>query len=267
MVYSKITWVDYPDVNAQLVNASNLNRMEEGIDAVNRLTASATSPISKKINISAGIIIIDLTILEYNGGEADFGPGGNCEVRAFVNANYYKKVLVCIDKDGNLSIIEGNEAATPLECKNPRYPSDDLPICLVVVQDDGTKQTGSINNISQSDIIDIRPYLQTKGGLSEYERNITEIVYTYDSGLITNIKKRYKNGKYENIDFDYWNSGDSDIDINGHVYDYTTGEGMIRQVVRTIQDKEISPNLTITITSLYGYDSNKQLERMNRSIT
>ena len=96
--------------------------------------------------------------VQFPGGWANLGGGGNCEVSAFTNADYYKQINIgAIDVAGTPTIhsIESVEAATIGALVNPGgYTSGVWYYAgYVVVQNDGTTGVpGSINVVTSSDI-------------------------------------------------------------------------------------------------------------------
>jgi hypothetical protein len=83
------------------------------------------------------------------------GRDGEYVVSA-MSANYYNKVLFTIDSTGRLKKYEGTPAGDRDSVVEPPMPREEMPVCLVTIQDDGSAQAGSILPVNESDIEDRR---------------------------------------------------------------------------------------------------------------
>jgi hypothetical protein len=106
--------------------------------------------------------------LTWNGGWADFDTGGNCEIAAFTNADYWRKIyLYLYDNSGTLTLdtVEGTEAATKGAATEPDAPTlEHIKIGIIAVQNDGTTATvGRILAIPQADITSELALLHSTG--------------------------------------------------------------------------------------------------------
>lgn len=170
------------------------------------------------------------------------------------HATLPRKDLVTYDASGSIpAVVTGTAAATP---EPQDIPAGDILLAIVDV-------AAAVTQITNADITDGRVVIRHAMELIA----LTEILYTYTGDIITNIKLRYTDGHYENIDYDYWNSGDGNLTINGHVYSYAAGiDGRIRQGVHLLQDDESSPTWTKTVTTRYGYNGSFNIERIGRTV-
>ena len=120
------------------------------IDAVYTTTAQATP--DRTVEISTFTAFFGNDRVEYAGiSAADLGTGGAFEVST-LTASYYNKILFVINSSGTLIAYEGTPAATVEGAVEPTIPTDEFPICVILVRDDGSAAPGTILNISQSAI-------------------------------------------------------------------------------------------------------------------
>ena len=75
-----------------------------------------------------------------------------------ISPNYYKKIYFTINKSNVVKMYEGRENVS-IPSDYPIIPSNELPICVVTVQDSGVGGAGTIKNISQDYIEDKRNWL------------------------------------------------------------------------------------------------------------
>lgn len=140
------------------------NRLSQ---TVGRLEAYADSSVATKIQISAGRFALNPSaIYEMAGYSMDFGAAGTHQLVA-IPANQYKRIVVVADQGARYKVYVGN----PTVSSNPPLPiiaayADEIPICGIKVQDNGSGTAGSIKRINESDITDYRPLVAAppKGG-------------------------------------------------------------------------------------------------------
>ena len=225
-----------------IIAAGEQNGVVDGLTVSEHSTGADMS-----VDVAAGNAWIDRT--KYTKSSAT-----NLAISA-ADATYDRKDLVTYDPTTSAPIVTtGTAAATPVP---PDIPSGDILLAIVDVAAGAT----AITNVDITDgIVIVRHAMDLIP--------LTEILYTYTSDIITNIKMRYADGSYENIDYDYWDSGDADLTINGYTYSYAAGiDGFIRQVVHLLQDDESSPTWTKTVTTSYGYNASGEIERIGRTVT
>ncbi|MGR3310668.1 MAG: hypothetical protein ACUZ77_07820 [Candidatus Brocadiales bacterium] len=148
--FGKGSAVDAEDINAHTSAIQNAQIIIE------RLRPYAQETPDQSIGIKSGVYFIGKTWKNYTGNTAiRMGTGGEYQVSA-MSANYYNKVLFTLDSAGLLRKYEGAPAANPKNLIPPPIPAGELPVCIVTVHDDGTGSAGTIDNITDSDILDIR---------------------------------------------------------------------------------------------------------------
>lgn len=153
----------YLDQTTGLYLASDFRRFIPlaGLPLEFPITTLEVFPLGSKITISEGYVYVDGTdYFKFNQTEIDLGTGGSHELDP-ITANYYQKVLLSLDRNQQINITVGSAVATKPDdsTANPDAPDDELPIAIIIVQDNGSGTAGSIKAIDSSDIKDIRPFL------------------------------------------------------------------------------------------------------------
>jgi len=134
------------------------------------ITNLDVNPLGTTVTINQGLVYVDGTdILRFPTTIIDLGFGGNHQLNAITNAGYYQKVLISLMKDDTgttpaadlITVTQGIEIATRPDAStaNPEAPDDELPIAILIVQDDGRSIPGSVKAITKDDVEDIRPFL------------------------------------------------------------------------------------------------------------
>ena len=148
--FGKGSAVDAEDINA------HTSAMQKAQVITERLRPYAQDTPDQSIGIKSGIYFIGKTWRNYSGNTAiRMGTGGEYQVSA-MTANYYNRVLFTLDSVGLLKKYEGTPAANPGDLIPPPVPAVELPVCIVTVHDDGTGSAGTIDNINDSDVLDVR---------------------------------------------------------------------------------------------------------------
>ena len=146
-----------------LVRAEDINNIYKYVEFSDLITAilraTAQNTPNRSIKIEAGIFYYAGERKSYAGNSnVDMGPGGAYQLTA-LTANYFNKVLFTLDASGALKKYEGTQAGTKAGVVAPTLLAGEIPVCMVTVQDDGTGGAGTINNIQQTDIEDLRTYI------------------------------------------------------------------------------------------------------------
>lgn len=114
--------------------------------------ATAQTTPDKTISISELIVFFGTDRVDYAGNsDVDLGTGGAYETAAMPSGEY-NKVLFTLNSSGTLVAHEGTRHSTPGGVVEPTLPTNEFPICLVLVQDNGSEGAGTILNITQSAI-------------------------------------------------------------------------------------------------------------------
>jgi co-chaperonin GroES (HSP10) len=145
------------------VDAEDINKVYELLTQLNStgnaLRAYAQSTPNTSISIKKGNFYMGPRLVKFLGNDVvRMGTGGEYVVSA-MNTNYYNKILFAIDTTRRLNKYEGTPAGDKASVVEPAIPREEMPVCLVTVQDDGSAQAGSILPINEGDIEDRRLFL------------------------------------------------------------------------------------------------------------
>lgn len=195
--FGKGSAVDAEDINA------HTSAIQEAQIITGRLRPYAQETPDKSIGIKSGVYFIGKTWRNYPGNTAiRMGAGGEYQVSA-MTANYYNKALFTLDSIGLLKKYEGTPAANPENLVPPPTPAGELPVCIVTVHDDGTGGAGTIDNVSDSDILDIRATVVSPSPEAENmvfgedlsaQCNGAQTVFTVGNAYVAGTLNVYLNG-------------------------------------------------------------------------
>ena len=157
-----------------LVDATDINLitqyLKRAVDVTDRLKALPQITPDRSIRIKKGEVLVSghVLVVYYGNSRVDMGPGKAYQLDA-MNTDYYNKVAFSLSfpEVGVPPIVvelkkhEGTAAVTLDEVELPSIPVGNIPICLIAVQDDGSGGAGTIREIKDADIRDIRPFLTT----------------------------------------------------------------------------------------------------------
>lgn len=147
---SRIDADDFNDITKELTRSMAITHS---------LRPYAQDTSDRTIGILAGSFYLGNILVSFAGNSSvNLGPGGAYQVAA-TTANYYKKILFAINSSGTLKKYEGTQSSTSAGATAPSFPADEIQVCIVTVQDDGSAGAGTIKNIQSSDIQDVRPFL------------------------------------------------------------------------------------------------------------
>lgn len=148
--FGKGSAVDASDINA------HTTAIQKGQIITERLRPYAQETPDRSIGIKPGVYFVGKVWRNYPGNTAvRMGTNGEYQVSA-MTANFYNKILFTLTDTGLLRKYEATPAGNPITIQPSLIPAGELPICVVTVRDNGTGGAGTINNIGDSDILDIR---------------------------------------------------------------------------------------------------------------
>ena len=121
-------------------------------------------PASRNLNVVAGSMYFSSgTFVQFNGTTLQFGTGGSQQTPA-IASHYYNKALIGLDSLNTCQVYFGTAASTAGAVVLPVTPQDILPLSIVTFQDNGSAGIGTILNITQANIQDVRPIFQNLYG-------------------------------------------------------------------------------------------------------
>ena len=168
---NKLVEISYMGLGS-IIDAPDMNEVYKHIRAAREVThaflAVAQDPVEQSIKIFPGTGWIGTVKISYLGNTRVFlGAGGDYETTA-LTANYYNKIAFAVDSTKKLKMYEGTEAATEAGVVTPTVPTNEIPCCVVTVKDDGSAGAGTIVDITEGDIADLRRSLAAAG--NTYQR-------------------------------------------------------------------------------------------------
>jgi hypothetical protein len=134
----------------------------KSFDKIDSRASSFLAPVpseteSTTFDILSGSVYIDNAVVNFNGLTVDLSTGANYEVSA-IPSNYYNVAIFTLSSSGLIEKVEGTSASTKEGVIEPSLPSGNFPIAKVIFQDNGIGGTGTVNNVLEEDITDIRPF-------------------------------------------------------------------------------------------------------------
>lgn len=134
-----------------------------------RLSSFATltlDPIGQGVRILSGRYFADGNKdLLFSETVVNMGPSGSTYRTSAISAGFFNKVYFTLDDSGTLKMYEGVAKSSLLDVLDPVIPDNEIPLSIVVFQDNGAAEPGTIGNISKSNITDKRNWINT--GITE----------------------------------------------------------------------------------------------------
>lgn len=150
-----------------IIRAADSNKVYDYLEkadfVASTIRASAQDTPGRSIKIDSGVFYYASERKSYAGNSnVNMGPGGAYQLTALTQ-NYFNKILFTLDSIAVLKRYEGIQAGTKANVVTPNLPIGEIPICMITIQDDGTGQAGTINNIQSADIEDLRTFFWLPG--------------------------------------------------------------------------------------------------------
>ena len=147
----------------------------KSFDKIDTRASSFLAPIpsqnpSTTFDILSGSVYIDNAVVNFNGLTVDLSTGANYETSA-IPSNHYNIAIFTLSPLGLIEKVEGTPASTAGGVVSPTLPSGNFPIARVLFQDNGIGGTGTVNNISEEAITDIRPFFYGSYGKPVFGTN------------------------------------------------------------------------------------------------
>jgi hypothetical protein len=130
-----------------------------------RLSYFATltlDPVGQGVRILSGKYFADGNkSLSFSETVVNMGPSGSTYRTTAISSGFFNKVYFTLDDSGTLKMYEGVAKSSILDVLDPVIPDNEIPLSIVVFQDNGTSGAGTIGNISKSNITDKRNWINT----------------------------------------------------------------------------------------------------------
>lgn len=148
-----------------VVAAEDMNRFANFLCSVKSyLTAfliEPSDPVSTNVNLTGGYINTGTELVFIPDEIMKFGTGQAYAVSA-MSAYYWRKLLISVNTSTeDIVVTEGAEAATQTTATIPSVPANCKPFTAISVQDNGSTGAGTIQNISSTNIEDIRAMIHS----------------------------------------------------------------------------------------------------------
>jgi len=127
-------------------------------DKLSFLSSVAQNPTDKTFDIFPGRYFInDTEYYEYSGETISLSAG--TYQTSPLTAYFFNKAFFTLDETGSVKMYESLEQSASSSVEDPEIPDNELPLSMIVFQDDGTATAGTIKFISQDHIEDKRNWL------------------------------------------------------------------------------------------------------------
>lgn len=191
-----------PESESRLLSAPIRQNFNALNDRTDQLSISNTVPESTSIIIGRGdkVYFQNNAYTPFTGSTLDLGSASS-GVEPFSIANRYKKIIIYYTDTGAIEFVEGPEEETRdlsttsvstlmAESSISNVLQGTIPLCCVLVTNNGTPSVrGAINPIFESDLLDIRPFLQrtTDTQLIDDHISATTLAEAHPGAIVSNI--------------------------------------------------------------------------------
>lgn len=143
-----------------VVAANDMNRFANFLCSIRDFLISfqvkASDPEDRNGNVTGGYINTGTSLASIADKILKFGTGEEYEVTA-MSIFYWRKLLISVNISTEVIVVtEGAEASTKLAATIPVIPANCKPIAVISAEDDGNAGAGTIKNIADSEIEDVR---------------------------------------------------------------------------------------------------------------
>ena len=147
-----------------VVSAADVNKFADFLcsvrDFLTAFQVEASDPVDQHVSVTGGYINTGTDLANIADKILKFGTGEEYEVTA-MSVFYWRKLLISVNISTETIIVtEGAEASTKAAATIPTIPANCKPIAVGSIQDDGNAGAGTIKNIADSYIEDVRILLK-----------------------------------------------------------------------------------------------------------
>ena len=147
-----------------VVSAADVNKFADFLcsvrDFLTTFQVQASDPVDQHVSVTGGYINTGTDLANIADKILKFGTGEEYEVTA-MSVFYWRKLLISVNISTETIIVtEGAEASTKSAATIPTIPANCKPIAVGSIQDDGNAGAGTIKNIADSEIEDVRVLLK-----------------------------------------------------------------------------------------------------------
>ena len=129
-----------------------------GIGKIDSLAVTAQDTPDRTVNILSGYVIFsNKSKIDIADTLIDMGPGGGFQLTA-MPASYFNKIRLSVDPLGTIVLYQGIPAALSSSVITPEIPENEVQLCEILVQDNGSAGAGTIISVISTVITDLRPF-------------------------------------------------------------------------------------------------------------
>ena len=160
-------------------------------DKMSFLASVAQSTNDKTFDIFPGRYFVnDTEYVDYSGETVNLGSG--TYQTSPLTAFYYNKAYFTLDDVGTVHMYESLEKSASSTVEDPEIPDNELPLSMVVFQDNGSGGAGTIKSIAQEHILDKRTWLN----LGNLDNTAFKPVYRDDQTFLIQKGEGWYNNLY-----------------------------------------------------------------------
>lgn len=143
-----------------VVAANDMNRFANFLcsvrDFLTAFQVEASDPVDQHVAVTGGYLNTGTELVLIADKILKFGTGEEFETTT-TSSFYWRKLLISVNTSTEAIVVtEGTAASLLTSATIPTIPSNCKPIAVASIQDDGNAGAGTIANISDSDIDDVR---------------------------------------------------------------------------------------------------------------
>ncbi len=188
------------------------------------LAPLANDPIDRSFVVLPGLYYINDTDLgDFPGATINLGPSQPYQTSA-IGTGFYNKAFFTMRDDNTVQMYESTANAVSGFVTDPIIPDNELPICILTFQDNGTGLPGTIWPISQSMIFDVRDWLN----MGNLDGTTFKPFYKNNNSFIVQKGSAWFNNSYITLSTNLTVTGDVSTTASYYIYlDYNNATGSV----------------------------------------
>jgi hypothetical protein len=150
---------------------------------------------STRFNILPGRYSIDNQTIQFNGQLIELGISGTTYKPKAIPENHFNKLYFTLDNLGVVKMYEGVPSSNLTSVLEPVIPTNEIPIAIINIQDDGNSLGGSIIPITRSNVLDKRSWLN----LGSIDNSSFKPYYYNSTNILISKGEAWFNKYYVNL--------------------------------------------------------------------
>lgn len=161
-------------------------------DRLNFLASAPTDPASSAFNILPGRYFLESAeAIDFLGQFINMGMSGSNFRTTAIPAFFFNKAYFTLDKTGTVKMYEGIPSAS-VPSEDPVIPDTEIPLSVVIFEDNGSGVDGSIRPILREHIIDKRPWVN----IGQIDDGALRAIYRSDTQVLVQAGEAWISKKY-----------------------------------------------------------------------